>query len=345
MVAVVRRVLGVGLVMAALLCAFWPARGVWVLVLVEQGKEKRGIAKVGEAPRPVEGSQWARLYQMTDALGDRLYLPFDTEPLAGLHQPGGVNVFRFRLPDAGTRLLRAMLQPPFAYRGNADLSWGLNHPHVWLAPWLALAGLMAYLVLPRPKRRENQARYKIFRSQVGPDLLAVILGGVFLVLPLLIIAENARRADPLSGEGGWVALTLVCWFLALIALANSVVAAWYEALCFTRDEIGITKANLRGARHYPFARMIEMVPGVMQAPGWLRRAAWLMVLFNPGLAGPVVLGAQAQAPVVLVPCRDGRTLSVFTKHLVGWDMLEQAMLEAGVGYASPAGNEHAPKNV
>ncbi len=367
MIAIARRVFGVCMVLAGLLCLCWPAAGVWRLSLKDYAadyKERQAYAdrvrakasthgakpllqaedppagldqyvkkKAGSRLAEVSDPAWDALYQRTLQSRRYLYLPANTEPLAEMAEATGRTVFYLRLPDRYPVLLVAVLHSTSIAFFDEDIPWGMTHPLAWLTPWLIGAGLLVYIFLPRPRRKENEARYSLVRSQIGPDILVVFLSGVFLVLPLFIITQFSNYPDPLRMEGGWLVLTLICWFIALCAGSNMAVSTWYEGLCFQLTPTGIRKINLFKSREYAFDQMIEIRPKVFRTVKWLRTLAWLAVLFNPRLAGPVVLASRTSAPAVEIPCRDGGTLSIFIKHLAGWDMLEKAILDAGITFS------------
>jgi|GEM_PF-6883113 len=368
MIAIARRVFGVCMVLAGMLCLCWPAAGVWRLNLIDFAadyKDRQAYAdhvrakpstreakpllppkdypatgldqyvkeKAGNRLVEVSDPAWDALYQRTLQSRRYLHLPANTEPLAQMAQATGRTVFYVRLPERYPVLLLAALHSTSSALIVRDIPWGMTHPLAWLTPWLIGAGLLIYIFLPRPRRRENEARYSLFRSQIGPDILVVFLSGAFLVLPIFIVAQFSNYPDPLSMEGGWLVLTLICWFIALCAGSNMAVSAWYEGLCFQLTPTGIRKINLFKRREYAFDQMIEVRPKVFRTVKWLRTLAWLVVLFNPRLAGPVILASRTSVPAVEIPCRDGGNLGIFIKHLIGWDMLEQAILNAGITFS------------
>jgi len=341
MSAILRRVLGVGLILAGIICLCWPAVGVWYLDVKDFGAmSERRKTKVKDHIQTVQGQSWDDLFARAQQGNDGLHLKYCTAPLANMHQDTGQSFFYFQLPGKTPYLLSASLlsiSHVLAFKDNG--AWSLTHPWAWLAPWLVLAGLLIYILLPRPRKQPNQYRYSLMRSQIGVDLLAVFLGGIFLVLPILIISQNVKYVGVLSAGSGWTFLTLICWFLALLGLVNLAISAWYEALYFETTTTSLRKVNLAGSKEYSFDQMIEMKPAVWRAPSWLRGLSGTLVLIKPRLAIPAVLGSQVTAPAVEIPCRDGRTLTIFVKHLVGWKELEQTLLDSGLKYVDGEGNK------
>ena len=366
MIAIARRLLGVLSILAGLVCLCWPAPGVWHAGIRDYGAEyqerveyanqmaaKRGknsgqplIAqklspqglaqyvkgKTGHSLRKVEGPAWQELFNQAMSSPRGLDLPFDAPPLDQLRHPGQTRYFELQLPGKYPVFLTLNLRPVAGLFQNSAVPWTMRYPYSGLFPWLAGIGLLVYLFLPRPRRTPGTFRYNPMRSQIGPDLLGLALCAVFLLLPIFIMLQFAENRQPLDLAGGWAVLTLIFWFMALLSAASFAVSAWYEGLGFNITPDGIRKDTLIGAKDFAFAEMLEMRRSLWRPPAWFRAVACLVIALNPGMAMPAALGAMETAPFVLIRCRGGGTLSIMTKHLLGWKELEQALLGKGLHY-------------
>jgi len=356
----------VGLVLAAIICLCWPAIGVWRLQIVDYGTKYKALVeyanemaakrvktngkplvtqlaipqgldqyvgkKAGSSIRKVSGPAWENLFEKTAQSGHDLYLSAETPLLNELYQTHERNVFNLQLPDKYPVFIHVVMDSIASSYLGPEVTWGMTHPLSWLFPWLAAAGLLIYIFLPRPRPKPDHFRYNLVRSQIGLDLLGIFLAGIFLALPLFIVINFSGDPHPLSMDGGKAVLTLICWFVALLSSAMFVISTWYEKLSFQILPNGIRKVNLFGAKEYHFDQMAEMSPAVWRPPAWFRKLSWMMIMFSLGLAAPMILGAQSKAPMVKVRCKDGRILSIMVKHLIGWEKLEQALLDGGVNY-------------
>lgn len=367
MIAVLRRLFGVLPILVGLVCLFWPAAGIWKLEIVDYGTEYRervayanqvaakrakksgkplvvhettaqGLdAYVGKETRfsirKVKGPAWEELFEMTSRKKRYLYLPADAPPLNSLDRTDDRDFFDLQLPDRYPKFLTANLVSITSPYLGPEATWEMTHPHTWLAVWLIPLGLVVYILLPRPKKAPGCFRYHLIRSQIGIDALAIFLGGVFLVLPLFIVIQFAGESHPFSMDGGKAIVTLVFWFIALISLTSLAISTWYEKLHFQIAQTGIRKTNLLRSEEFPFDQMTGLTRRAWSPPAWFKRLSWLMLAFNPGLAGPMILGSMNQAPFVIVLNEDGRELSIMTKHLIGWSELEKTLLDSGLEYA------------
>ena len=373
MIAIARRLFGVLPVLAGILCLFWPGPGIWRLEIVDYGAEyKERVeyaqkmaekrAKEGGKPlvvqppdlggldhyvqkktrvslKEVESQAWEDLYEKTSKKKRYLHLTADTPPLNSLDRTDGRDFFNLQLPDRYPKFLAVTLVPITSPYLGPEVTWGMKHPFAFLTPWLIVLGLAVYIFLPRPKLEAGVFRYSRLRSQIGVDLLAVFLGGIFLVLPLFIVSQFAGDPHPLSKEGGKVVVTLIFWFIALISLVNLAVSTWYEGLYFRLTREGVSKVNLFKTREFPFSEMINLSRTVMDLPSWAKSLAWMTTAFNLGLSAPMILASQSEAPFVRVGLHDGRELLIMTKHLVGWEELERSLRDSGLEYESKEGRE------
>lgn len=372
---VTRQLLGILPILAGLWCLCYPAPGVWQLKFQDLGRQyqermgdlRQGEAnaakegrkplldsreaakglddfvnrKVGHRRKKVEGEGWEALFKQAEGAGSLrgkrskfLYLPANTQPLAQWVDDD-YPYFMLELPGKYPVFLWAGLYSTHSAMYDDDIPWRLSHPYTGLSPWLTGAGILFYILLPWRRRRENEASYKRSRSVIGPDLIGLLLTGCFMVLPLFIITQITEHPHPLSLVRGENVVGFICWFIAAMGASNFVISAWYEGLRFVINSQGITKVNLRGARFYPFEQMIEGKPLVWTPPGWFKKLAWLMVFVNWRMAGPVMLGAYSQNWGIEIPCRDGRVLKIWGKHLVGLDKIHEALCGAGIGLSEP----------
>jgi hypothetical protein len=350
---IARKVLGIVPLLAAIWCLSFPAPGVWQVKKEDLGREYRARMEyvggeyseagldefvkqeTGNSRTKVSDEAWETLFHQAEGAGSErsqyLYLPADTAPLnawVNSDRPG----YSVELPGKYPVFLWVQLYSTHSAMFNDDIPWGMTHPLAWLSPWLAGIGVLSYILLPWYRRKENEAVYSRLRSVIGPDMTGMVLAGCFMALPMFIITQIATHPRPLdfATSGAW--FCLLFWFIAAIGAASFAISAWYEGLRFAITPEGISKTSLRGSREFAFSQMIEVKPMRIALPRWLRAIAWLVVIFNWRLAGPLLLGTSTANHGLEVSCRDGHALKVWAVHLFGYEQLCDALKEAGVDF-------------
>ncbi len=202
----------------------------------------------------------------------------------------------------GVAYLAINLQGPSDVAGYAPAE--LLYPLRRYSPWLLLAGLAAYLVLPRPRRHPDAICYSTFRAAILPDLISLGLGALFFGMPLFVVQSNARGGGLM--EGGWVWLLVVSWALAAFALTPLLVAAHYTSYRIVLSPESITICSLRGRRDFPFGELVSAQVVHRNPPKALVWLGWFVSLLNWRAVGPTLLVASRSDPVLELVTRDGR---------------------------------------
>jgi len=359
---IARKIFGVVPVLVGIWLLSYPAPGVWQIKKVDLGQKYReraeytkqtpteaGLAdfvkkETGYSTKKVSGQAWEDIYtQAEEAAKQRgyasyLYLSTSFKPLADMVDEENPYLMA-ELPGKYPVFLRVELSSTHSAMFIDGVSWSMTHPYAPLSPWLMGTGMLFYFIIPWRKPRENEAVYIRWRSVVGPDILGVVLTGFFMVLPLFIITQISVHPRPLSLSNGENLLCLIFWFMAIVGTGCFFISIWYEALWFEITPKGITKVNLKKSVFYPFDDMLEVKNFVWTPPGWAKKLAWLIVMMNPSLSG-ILLGTYSEASGLEIPCRDGRLLRIFTKHLLGLGLILQALDEAGLKTPEPEPDVH-----
>ncbi len=239
------------------------------------------------------------------------------------------------VPAAGgkTTWLLANWKSPKDARGIEPSS--LLFPRRPLAPWPILAALALYVVLPRPKRTKETATYSRVRAAILPDVLGVLVTGMFVALPLFVIPANAPSGDVF--DPGWRPLVWIGAAMACFGLAIFAAAAWYASLSFTVEEGGIRRATLFGSRWIPFAEIAEVRSTTVRAP---RSLVGLLLLFgfaNPRLLGQGLILAGRSDEAVEIVLRSGRRIRVMLTGLENSAALSHALTTVPAARAPVAG--------
>jgi len=229
---------------------------------------------------------------------------------------------------APTRYLSVNWHSPREASGHAPTS--LLYPRRRLALWVALAALALYIVLPWPRVPPGTVRYSRVRGGVLPDVVGLMLTGVFFAPPLLIIPSVTSSPRLLDVEGGWIVLTLLFWLLAGFGLAIHAMAAWYTRYQIRVLADGLERVTLWGRDRVAFADIESVAAAPTEPPRWLVRAGFVMSLVNWRALGPTLLVASRSDSHLELRCRDGRRLRVGLTALLGVDGLLRALRDAGI---------------
>jgi hypothetical protein len=221
----------------------------------------------------------------------------------------------------GTTALTAIWMRPFDAGGLSPSR--LLFPGRGAAPWVLLGAILAYAFLPRRRASETTARYHRGRAVVLPDILATMITGLFLAIPMLVVPRNS----PSGGlfEGDWAVLTVVCFAMAGFGLALYASAAWYAALRIEVGERSVRRVTLFGSSEFALDEVAEVRTVERRAPRRLVLLGLLAGLFKPALFGQaLILAGRTDAGLEIV-LRDGRRIPLLLTALENAEPLRRAL--------------------
>lgn len=210
-------------------------------------------------------------------------------------------------------------------------------PSAMRFPWRHLAwlppvfGLIAYLILPHPRRPAGVIHYPGWRV-VLTDVVWLLLFVPFFALPLLIV--GAVQPALLR----WPLLTAMFWLLSTAGLILLGVAAWYAVFAVELSDTALHLTTLTGRHTVPFTTVASFSRVRHRAPVWLVRALWLLSALGRG-NGQAMLLSLAETGGLALALRDGGrvyfwiTDTLGTTALSGAQRIEAALRAAGVPFA------------
>jgi hypothetical protein len=231
--------------------------------------------------------------------------------------------------DGGASWIGATWLPPRDARHGAP-SWLLYPGRAWARRVLAGA-LLVYLLLPWPRLVPGAAYYSRAGGVVLPDLIGVVMTGMFFGLPFFVIPATASSPDLFGGDGWWV-LTLVGWGMAALGASIFPVAAWYGPLQVVLREDRLERFSLLGRQELGLAEIAAVRPGSSPWPGRVTSLLWLVAIFNPRAAGYALLQGSGEGAVDIVG-RGGRVWRLWRQALLGLGPLLARLRELGVPVA------------
>jgi len=303
---------------------------------------------------PVEGQQWDNFYEsifatlqglppdreLAGRVGqyrDKIYFRAGEAPVSWVSRSlnAGEEIY-LKLTAGSERYIRLRRES----LGNDDFRPGSGisgpparvlYPYRRYSPMIAVAGLALYILLPRPKWKENIISYPRWRIAAG-DFASLLLLVVFFSLPVLIVGGSAQAATT------YFPLALVFWAFAAMGGWILKMMAWQAGLQLEILPGGLRRITNWGREDY-FFKGIEYIQPIIQAPPrWLVWLSWLGAFAGRSVssAGAALILAGTEYGGIRMVCRDGRVMNIwFTDQLgsialPGYDRILEALRDAGV---------------
>ena len=280
---------------------------------------------------------WAKRLSVGWIAGQALYFTPEEQPLGGIQtllaQINKKSLRCYLVLTGGEpgQYLSAFLREPSTMKESAQLA--LLYPYRPYSLWLALAGVVIYLLIPWPRRKPGAVAYPLTgRHVLMMDIGATLLTGLFFWFPFFVINSASR---PSVFDSGWIGFTIFWWLLALLGIPLYITAALNAGLW-----IEILPDRLRAARlwkpgSYLFSEMIEYRPYAFDLPGWVRGLVWvLMILFiisrQPMSALAMKRFLQYETNGILITLIDGQEVALWDNDLPGFERITQTLESKGI---------------
>jgi hypothetical protein len=207
----------------------------------------------------------------------------------------------------------------------------LLYPYRQYGFWLALAGLVIYILLPWPKKRPGIIAYQRWRVVLG-DFLGLLLLLMFFAVPLFIVQNSVQAVTV------YWPLALIMWLIASIAVFLLKITAWQSALQIEVLPDRLRRITSTTWKEYPFADMDYIQLAILVPPRWLIITSWLGALAGrtPLAAGNALILSNTQYGGLRIVNKDGRAINIwFTDQLgnialPGYERIQDALKNAGV---------------
>lgn len=207
-----------------------------------------------------------------------------------------------------------------------DLGTGLSsypRPPTWMlypyrqySIWIALFGLLAYILLPVKGISPNAIRYPRWRVMFG-DLTASILTFTFFAMPFFIIGSAQQTISP------YIFFSLVFWGISLLGLFSIKIALWYGSYQIDIRNEGLAIATYKGTRLYRFNEMDYYQPVVIKPPKWLIALSWLAALSGRvGEVGRALMLSSSETGSIGIRLRDGKDVFIIVTDQMGTTALK-----------------------
>jgi hypothetical protein len=299
----------------------------------------------------VKGKEWDDIFDNAIAVAEgksvrkewAMRLPSDQHPmkvlffradeppvntLSGHFKKANDRVYVFRTMGNGTKYLEL----DYRVYSDDDFHFGSglsNYPHpptYLLFPyrtfslWLALAGLIIYLALPRKKAYPGDIRYPFWRIVLG-DILSFIVIVPFFSFPILIIGGSKQLFTQ-----GWPLIPFF-WPFFFLGVRLLQISAWFASYRVLLLEDRIRISTYRGLSEFLFRDMSFYQPVIFKPPKWLIAFSWLAALSGKGsaqigAAGRAMILSSSASESIGIRLKNGSDLFINITDQMGNDALK-----------------------
>ena len=274
-------------------------------------------------------SSWRKHYG-SSSLPDYLFFRRDDPRLQGATAPSTINnpVMYLTLNDGSSkRYIRSIL-----LKGGdipQESSSLVHAPYRQYAPWCLLFGILAYIIIPWPKRTGTVIAYHRASGIIAPDWMGMGLTGFFFALAMLVVSRDSHFSDVISTQG-WAPLTAWSLLALLIGLPILLFSTANAIFAISLLPQGFRLLQWGSTRDITYSEINDAAFVTVGSAKWLRWFSLLMLLVNFLRAAPIVILLHRTYLYLEMHLRDGRTLRVPYEGLTGGIWLLREMREAGV---------------
>ena len=284
--------------------------------------------------RPPDAS-W-RMHYGSGSLPDYLYFRRDDPRLQGATAPISVDHPVMYL-TLGTGTTARYLCVTLLSGGDIpqQTSSLLIAPYRRYAPWFLLAALLAYILLPWPRRAGAIIAYRRGGGIIAPDWLAIFLMTAFFSLALLVISRDSNFHSVMATHG-WGTLTAWSLCALLIGLPILLTSGANSVYALELLPQGFRLLQWGRQRDISYSEIADVAFITVGSPKWLRWFGILMLFVNALRAAPLVVLLHRSYLYLQLRLHDGRTLRLPYEGLSGGVWLLREMAEAGVPLSDDA---------
>ena len=232
--------------------------------------------------------------------------------------------------------------PAYQLHGFSDvitLPERFAYPYRPAALWVALAGLVIYLVLPWGRIPANVVAYQRWRVILADVAAGLLMFSLIFAVPFAVIGGTREALTT------FFPFTLVFWVIAAFGLVGLYWAAWaavYRLLVLPEE---LRVESLSGAAAFRYDEIEHVQPMRLRPPKWLIVLSWLAVLLGrsgaatAGQAGRALLLEASTSNGLRLDLRGGRRVFVWYSDQLGttavqhFATLGQALRRHGIQWA------------
>lgn len=246
--------------------------------------------------------------------------------------------YYFKLDSRPPRYLEAYHYPELRTSGLNSGFYGIprsfSYPLMRWSPWVLLAGLLVYALLPWPKAGPKTASVARWRVVLGDLSSGLIMFGLFFAMPFFVVGSSVQTVTE------WLPFAMVFWLVAGLGLLSEYLGAVWGGFSVTVLEDRLVLGGLTGSEDILYDDFASIRRATFQPPGWLVKTLWILTLMGGrrGLlaAGQASLMSAAEAKGYLITTRSGRKTYIWYTDQMGstaltrFDLVEKALAGSGV---------------
>lgn len=200
---------------------------------------------------------------------------------------------------------------------------------IWAGIGLIAAALIVYAFFPAPPVEKEAMRYDRGPAVIGPDLLGLVMTGLFLALPVWIAHGEGTYGEeaPILHGTAWLV-----WPMALLSALILAVGGQHASFRLVVEDDGIRLTTARSRRSIPYDSIASVSPWRRGLPKFIKGLVpVLLMMGKPGPAGAVMLARDSTG--VELKLTDGTSIRIsadaFEKNT---SRLLKVLKEKGIGF-------------
>jgi len=291
-----------------------------------------------------------RLHYGSSSLPDYLYfLATDPRVETLVSQPQIWQVFSATDPRVMTQLPKLSFDHPVGYLRLGEgvaaryLRVTLEHacdgvqnaspllvcPYRPYVPWLLLAAVLTYVLLPWPRRTGAVLQYRRGNAVIAPDWLGIVLTAFFFALAMLVVSRDSNFMTVMDVHG-WAPLTAWSLLALLIGVPMLVGTVANTVFAITLLPDGFQLEQWGRVRHCRYGDITEADLRETSAPRFLKILGLLSLFLNPMRGFVPYLLLSRSYTMLHVHFTDGSAIRIPFEYLTGSSWLLREMTDAGV---------------
>lgn len=177
-----------------------------------------------------------------------------------------------------------------------------SYPYRHLAPWVALAALVLYALLPWGRIPLNVVAYTRWRLILSDIVTTGLLALPFFAMPIAIIGGTVETATQ------FLPFAVIFWLIASLGVAGTIWAASAAAYRLAVLPDRLTVAGLGGTVEIPYANVRTVQPVQLRPPRWLIASSWISALL--GQSRTTTVGQMGRALLLQSSAANGLRLDL-----------------------------------
>lgn len=202
-------------------------------------------------------------------------------PLKTVMQFLKTGAYYLKLNSPSVKYLELNYSPAYELTGFGNSSrWPVefSYPDRKYSLWIALTGLIIYIILPWPKTAPHIVAMTRWRVILMDMASIFILFFLFFALPFFIIGGTVEALTD------YIFFTLIFWILAALGVILIYWAMHYAVYRIYVHDDRMEIISLKGHQEFPYSDISFIQPATLRPPKWLIILSFLSIFLGKGVA-------------------------------------------------------------